>query len=126
MRVASGAIRRSTCSVKVPTPGPYSTNNLQFAQSTGASILSITALDDGMIEPTITGCLMKPFRKCHSGPPAAPRANRPSLRASSQDADMMLPKFYGKKTRWQIGDRLARRMRHSGCAKIGHEREESH
>ena len=28
-------MRWSTCSVKVPTPGPYSTNNLQFAQSTG-------------------------------------------------------------------------------------------
>jgi hypothetical protein len=33
--------------VKVPTPGPYSTNSLHFAQSTGSSILSINIFDEG-------------------------------------------------------------------------------
>ena len=96
-------MRCSTCSVKVPTPGPYSTNSLQFAQSTGASILSIVAFDEGMIEPTITGCLMKPLRKCQSGPPPAARAKRRSARASSQDADMPNSRLLRK------GDALAGR-----------------
>ena len=53
--------------MKVPTPGPYSTNSLVFAQSTGSSILSMSTRLDGMIEPTITGFLMKPRRNCHCG-----------------------------------------------------------
>jgi hypothetical protein len=53
--------------VKVPTPGPYSTNSRVFGQSTGASIRSITVRLDGMIEPTITGCLRNSRRKCSRG-----------------------------------------------------------
>src|SRR3546814_6523271 len=56
MNCASGAIRSRIERQKVPTPGPYSTNNLVFAQSTGPSILRISRSEDGTIEPTITGC----------------------------------------------------------------------
>jgi hypothetical protein len=38
---------------------------------------------------------------------------------------MMLPKFCGKKTRWQIGALLATRKRDRRCAKIGHKAKES-
>ena len=65
--VASGASRSSTGRVKVPTPGPYSTNSFVFAQSTGSSILSISTRLDGMTEPTITGFLRNPRRNCHCG-----------------------------------------------------------
>src|SRR5437868_12848023 len=100
---------RRTCSVKVPTPGPYSTNNLQFAQSTGASILSTIAFEDGMIEPTIIGCLMKPRRKCQSGLPLPLRAKRLLVRASSKDDDIMVPELCGKTVRCQRDDRKTRR-----------------
>src|SRR3954464_9282207 len=82
-RMASAGRRRRTSWVKVPTPGPYSTNNLQFAQSTGASILSISTFEEGITEPTITGCFMKPRRKCQSGPPPPRRANARFLCACS-------------------------------------------
>src|SRR3954470_5989753 len=82
-RIASAGRRRSTSWVKVPTPGPYSTNNLQLAQSTGASILSISTFEEGITEPTITGCFTKPRRKCHSGPPPPRRANARFLCACS-------------------------------------------
>src|SRR6218665_1892509 len=116
IRVASGAMRRRQCSVKVPTPGPYSTNNLQLAQSTGASILSIVARDEGMMEPTITGGLMKPRRKCQRGLPLPLRAKRPFVRASSQDDDMIVPDVRGKPERCQLGAGKARRMRLRGGA----------
>src|SRR4029079_1190938 len=64
---ASGASRSRTGRVKVPTPGPYSTNSLVLAQSTGSSILSISTRLDGMTEPPITGFLRKPRRNCHFG-----------------------------------------------------------
>ena len=64
-RVASGPSWSRTGRVKVPTPGPYSTNSLVLAQSTGASIFSISTLLDGMIEPTITGFFRNPRRNCH-------------------------------------------------------------
>src|SRR4051812_20025437 len=89
-RIASAGRRRSTSWVKVPTPGPYSTNNLQFAQSTGASILSISTFEEGMTEPTITGCLRKPRRKCHSGPPPPRRANARDLCACSPGKVMLM------------------------------------
>ena len=53
--------------VKVPTPGPYSTNRRVFSQSTGRSIFSISTRLEGMIEPTITGFLRKPRRNCQRG-----------------------------------------------------------
>ena len=53
--------------MKVPTPGPYSTNSRVLSQSTGASIFSISIRLDGMIEPTITGFLRKPRRNCQRG-----------------------------------------------------------
>src|SRR5688572_17707970 len=65
--LASAGSRSSTCRVKVPTPGPYSTNNLTSSQRTGPSILSISTLLDGMTEPTITGFFRKPRRNCHCG-----------------------------------------------------------
>src|SRR3954451_15919237 len=60
-------MRSSKGKVNVPTPGPYSTNRRVFAQSTGSSILSINTRLDGMIDPTITGFLMKPRRNCQCG-----------------------------------------------------------
>ena len=76
--IASGAIFSRIGRQKVPTPGPYSTNSLVFAQSTGPSILAISRSDDGMIEPTITGCFRKPEKNiCHGlGTPAALRRLR--------------------------------------------------
>ena len=65
--IASGAIRSRIGRQKVPTPGPYSTNSLQLAQSTGPSILRISLSDDGTIDPTITGCLKKPCRNIPQG-----------------------------------------------------------
>src|SRR5437870_12224202 len=53
--------------VKVPTPGPYSTNTRVFSQSTGRSIFSMRTRLDGMIDPTITGCFRKPRRNCQCG-----------------------------------------------------------
>ena len=61
--LASGASRSRIGRVKVPTPGPYSTNNLAADQSTGFSILSIRIRLDGMTDPTITGCLRKPAQE---------------------------------------------------------------
>jgi hypothetical protein len=58
--VASGASRSRIGLQKVPTPGPYSTKTLVRCQSTRPSILSISRADEGMIEPTITGCFRKP------------------------------------------------------------------
>ncbi len=49
-------------------PGPYSTNNLVLSQSTGASIFFTVKDDDGIIDPTITGCLIKPLKKTPHGP----------------------------------------------------------
>ena len=66
-KVASGPSRSSTGLVNVPTPGPYSTNSLVLSQSTGSSIRSMRTRLDGMIEPTITGFLMKPRRNCQCG-----------------------------------------------------------
>ena len=57
--------------VKVPTPGPYSTNKRQRLQSTLASMASIVACEDGTTDATIAGCSMKPRRKI-----AADRRNR--------------------------------------------------
>src|SRR3546814_2243249 len=76
MNCASGAIRSRIERQKVPTPGPYSTNNLVFAQSTGPSILRISRSEDGTIEPTITGCLRKPWKNMpqEEGTPAARRS----------------------------------------------------
>src|SRR5215218_1335738 len=65
--LASAGSRSSTRRVKVPTPGPYSTNNLTSSQRTGSSILSIRTLLDGMTDPTITGFFRKPRRNCHCG-----------------------------------------------------------
>src|SRR3546814_20656525 len=64
---ASGAIRSRIERKKVPTPGLYSTNNLVFGQSTGPSILRISRSEDGTIEPTITGCLRKPWKNMPQG-----------------------------------------------------------
>src|SRR3546814_9286669 len=47
---------------KVPTPGPYSTNSFVFFQSTGRSMWRISVGEEGTIDPTMTGCLMKPRR----------------------------------------------------------------
>src|SRR4051794_35969826 len=66
-RVASGPSLSSTGRVKVPTPGPYSTNRRVFAQSTGPSILSISTRLDGITDPTITGFFRKPRRNCQRG-----------------------------------------------------------
>ncbi|VVT07214.1 hypothetical protein SPHINGO391_390025 [Sphingomonas aurantiaca] len=70
--LASGAIRSRIGRQKVPTPGPYSTNSLQFAQSTGSSILRISLSDEGTIDPTMTGCFRNPEKNiCHGdGTPA--------------------------------------------------------
>ena len=51
----------------MPTPGPYSTNNRQFAQSTGSSILRISLPEEGTTEPTITGCFRKPEKNIPQG-----------------------------------------------------------
>jgi hypothetical protein len=40
---------------------------LVLSQSTGFSIFSIKTRLDGMIDPTITGCLKNPRRNCHCG-----------------------------------------------------------
>src|SRR3546814_9149343 len=53
---------------KVPTPGPYSTNNFVVFQSTGRSMWRIRVGDDGTIDPTMTGCLMKPRTNMPHGP----------------------------------------------------------
>ncbi len=47
-------------------------NKWVASQSTGASILAINLSLDGMIDPTITGCLMKPRKNCQRGWPARP------------------------------------------------------
>src|SRR3569832_2315310 len=75
---ASGAMRSRIGRQKVPTPGPYSTNSLVLAQSTGASILRINTPDEGTTEPTITGCLKNPRRNLPQGEgtPAAARRCR--------------------------------------------------
>src|SRR6478672_3016329 len=88
---ASGASRRRMCWVKVPTPGPYSTNNLQFAQSTGASMRSISTFEEGMTDPTITGCFRNPLRNCQSGPPDVPRWKARDLCACSPEKVMPGP-----------------------------------
>src|SRR3546814_8820779 len=82
MNCASGAIRSRIERQKVPTPGPYSTNNLVFAQSTGPSILRISRSEDGTIEPTITGCLTKPWKNMHQGE-GTPAARRSRLRVAA-------------------------------------------
>jgi hypothetical protein len=64
--------RSSTGPQKVPTPGPYSTNSRQRSQSTGASIRSIVAREEGMIEPTIRGCSRNPRKNTPAGPSASP------------------------------------------------------
>src|SRR3569623_605001 len=53
--------------VKVPTPGPYSTNSLVFAQSTRFNMVFCSDLDDAITDPTITGCLRKPLRNIAQG-----------------------------------------------------------
>src|SRR5690606_13713859 len=75
---ASGASRSRTGRQNVPAPGPYSTNNLVFAQSTGPSILRISRSDECTIDPTITGCLRNPWKNMLQGDetPAARRARR--------------------------------------------------
>ena len=60
--------RSSTGRQKVPTPGPYSTNSRHSSHFTGASILAIVKRDEGMIEPTITGCSRNPSKKTPHGP----------------------------------------------------------
>src|SRR3546814_15993501 len=82
MNCASGAIRSRIERQKVPTPGPYSTNNLVFAQSTGPSILRISRSEDGTIEPTITGCLLKPWKNMPQGE-GTPAARRSRLRVAA-------------------------------------------
>ena len=62
-----GAQRSRIGRVKVPTPGPYSTNSLVAPSRPGpASCRSGSSLD-GMTDPTITGCLRKPRRNCQRG-----------------------------------------------------------
>src|SRR5690349_19504105 len=65
--LASGARRLRIGRVKVPTPGPYSTNSLQLAQSTLSSIRLTSFCDDDAMAPTITGCLKKPLRNITQG-----------------------------------------------------------
>ena len=66
---------------KVPMPGPYSTNNFVLSQSTGANIFFTVRDDDGTIDPTIIGCLIKPFKKTPHGPKK--RFARPFMRFST-------------------------------------------
>src|SRR5688572_10362603 len=68
IRLASPRIRSSTGRQNVPTPGPYSTNRSHSSHLTGASILVIVNRLDGMIDPTITGCLTKPLKNTPHGP----------------------------------------------------------
>src|SRR3954462_4087552 len=64
---ASGARRLRIGRVKVPTPGPYSTKSLQFAQSTLSSMRWTSRCDEDATAPTITGCLKKPLRNITQG-----------------------------------------------------------
>ena len=66
--VVDGFSRSSTGRQNVPTPGPYSTNRSHSSHLTGASIFLIVMSDDGMIEPTITGCFRKPLKNTPQGP----------------------------------------------------------
>src|SRR3954469_2908715 len=65
--VPSAGKRSRIAWVKVPTPGPYSTNNLTLGQSGTLSIALICAFDEAMIEPTITGRLKNPLRNIAQG-----------------------------------------------------------
>jgi hypothetical protein len=78
---ASGPSLSRIGRVKVPTPGPYSTNSLVFAQSTGLEHLVDQDRLDGMIDPTITGFLRKPRRNCQRGLGARSRAAHETARA---------------------------------------------
>ena len=100
----------STCSVKVPTPGPYSTNSLQFAQSTGASILSISRLRGGNDRADHHRMLDEAAQEVPERAAAAPCARSALfVRACSQDADMHRSRCCGKQMRWQIEAPMARR-----------------
>src|SRR5437763_7322849 len=110
---ASGASRSRIGFVNVPTPGPYSTNSLVFAQSTGPSILSISTRLDGMIEPTITGFLMKPRRNCQCGLGDRRSRLRWSRRGlfsvRAEEGGMNAPlRGQSRPVRWQMRLRLAR------------------
>src|SRR3546814_19766114 len=74
--VASPDMRSRTGRQKVPTPGPYSTNSLLFFQSTGRSMWRISVGDDGTIDPTMTGCLIKPRTNMPHGPKKRLRPTR--------------------------------------------------
>ena len=76
--------------MKVPTPGPYSTNSLVFAQSTGLSMRSISVREEGMIEPTMTGRLRKPLKNIAIGP-GAPRLRSRSASCSAEKLFMWSP-----------------------------------
>src|SRR3546814_11306663 len=49
-------------------PIAYSSNNFVVCQSTGRSMWRIRVGDDGTIDPTMTGCLMKPRTNMPHGP----------------------------------------------------------
>src|SRR3546814_502102 len=68
----------STGRQKVPTPGPYSTNSFVLFQSTGPSMWRISVGDEGTIDPTMTGCLIKPRTNMPHGPKK--RFNRSRIR----------------------------------------------
>ena len=111
--LASGASRSRIGRVKVPTPGPYSTNNLTLSHSTGSSIRSISTLLDGMTDPTITGFLMKPRRNCHLGLIArcATRDTKRRGPLSVRADEMVMKSPAGRKerpSRWQKRDRLGK------------------
>src|SRR3990170_2623283 len=124
-KVASGPRFSRIGRVKVPTPGPYSTNTLVSAQSTGASILSIRIRDEGMTDPTITGFFRKPRRNCQRGLAprcAARRTNRRGpLSVRADDTDMEAPRggeaaSTGKCTAtWQVWDRRVGRAIDAGA-----------
>src|SRR6478736_3279153 len=81
---------------KVPTPGPYSTNNLVFAQSVRDSMLRISLPDDGMIDPTITGWRRNSLKNIVFGPGPAPYCGlAPRLRACSPVGEFMTTPWAG-------------------------------
>src|SRR4051812_3922125 len=69
---------------------------------------SISTFEEGITDPTITGCFMNPLRNCQSGPPDAPRWNARDLCACSPEKVMPGPEIVlsaacvGKSTpQWQ-------------------------